>query len=201
MADGMLLRMTQHEHRPSLSPALSGAELLRWYWLRTELVDLARTLDVGRAGGKQELTARLVAALDGGPEPSRPTRPTPPGAAVAQGTPAGRQPGGPLTPETVILPGQRCSQELRRFFVEQLGAGFRFDGPMRRFVAAGAGRTLGEALEHWQATRSAPGGEIGPQFELNRFLRDWQAARPDGRRADALVAWRVHRSLPVDGRP
>jgi hypothetical protein len=71
---------------------------------------------------------------------------------------------------------------------------------MRRFVAEGAGRTLAEAVEHWYATRSEPREEIAPQFELNRFVRDWRRANPDGRRADALPAWRAYRERPVDGR-
>lgn len=104
------------------------------------------------------------------------------------------------TPETVIPRGQRCSQQLRRFFTDEIGPGFRFDGPMRRFIAAGEGRTLGEAVEHWRVTRSEPRGEIASQFELNRFLRSRHAANPNGRRTDALAAWRAYRSLPVDGR-
>jgi Domain of unknown function (DUF6434) len=111
-----------------------------------------------------------------------------------------RQLEGPLTAKTVIPRGQRCSQQLRPFFVEEIGSGFRFDGRMRQFIAAGEGRTLGDAIEHWWRTRSEPKGEIGLQFELNRFLRDWHAANPGGRRADALAAWREHRSLPADGR-
>ena len=53
-----------------MSAALSGAELLRWYWLKTELVGLARQLSVSGSGSKVELTARLVALLDGQPLPA-----------------------------------------------------------------------------------------------------------------------------------
>jgi hypothetical protein len=42
---------------------------------------------------------------------------------------------------------------------------------------------------------------FGPQFELNRFLRDWNAAHPGAGRDAALAAWRDHRSRPVDDRP
>jgi hypothetical protein len=53
--------------RPPLTPALSGAELRRWYWTLAELTALARTLGVPRGGGKPALTDRLAAALDGAP--------------------------------------------------------------------------------------------------------------------------------------
>lgn len=142
--------------RPPLSAALSGAELLRWYWLKTELVGLARQLSVSGSGGKAELTARLAAVLDGQPLPSAPR--------------ASRQVAAPLTGvlgrDTAIPVGQRSTQVLRAWFVEQIGPGFRFDGTMRAFIAEG-GRTLGEAVDHWYATRHRGPQEIDPQFELN----------------------------------
>ena len=180
------------EQRPVLSPSLTGAELQRWYWLKAELVAFARIMGVSTSGGKQDLAARLVAALDGLPLPS----PSP----GRRGTPTARQLKGPLTRQTVIPSGQRCSQELRAFFTAQIGPSFHFDEAMRRFVADGAGRTLGEAVDHWAATRDAPTGEIGAQFELNRFLRRWRAAHPGAGRADAVRAWREYRALPTDAR-
>lgn len=106
----------------------------------------------------------------------------------------------PLTAVTVIQAEQRCSQQLRAFFTVEIGAGFRFDAAMRDFIAEGAGRTLGDAIRHWHATRAERPRQIGAQFELNRFLRDWHAAHPGASREAALAAWRGHRSRPVDGR-
>jgi len=83
---------------------------------------------------------------------------------------------------------------------QHVGRTFRFDAAMRDFIAAGAGRTLGDAVEHWHATRSSPPRPIGQQFELNRFLHDWYAADHSGGRAEAIAAWQAHRSLPVDAR-
>ena len=177
------------EQRPPLSPALSGAELQRWYWLKEELLALARELGVPRGGGKQELTARLAAALDGRPVPAAAPRPR------TTGTPLPE----PLTPGTVLPPGQRCTQQLRAWFREQAGPAFRFDEPVRAVVAGGC--TLGEALAHWRATRDRPQGEIAAQFELNRFLRRWRADHPGGTHREALAAWAAHRALPRTAAP
>jgi hypothetical protein len=178
--------------RPPLSPALSSAELRRWYWTLAELNALAQDLGVPRAGGKQALTERLAAALDGEQPPAR-----------ARPASAGRQLQGTVTAATVIPPGQRCSQTLRAFFHQHIGPGFTFDSFMRDFVATGAGRTLGDAIAHWHATRAEAAGPhpIAPQFELNAFLRRWRVAHPAGTRDDALRAWREYRSLPVEERP
>jgi hypothetical protein len=76
---------------------------------------------------------------------------------------------------TVIPPGLRYSQVLREWFTQQVGRGFAFDGAMRDFIAGGAGRTLGDVVAHWHATRAgaAQPTRIGAQFELNAFLRAW----------------------------
>ncbi len=176
--------------RPELSTSLSSVELRRWYWTLSELEGLARELGVPRGGGKRPLVERLAAALDGEPLPPPPSRPR-----------TGRQLTGALTAATVIPEGQRCSQALRAFFEREIGPGFTFDAFMREFIAGGAGRTLGDAVGHWHATRpeaSRP-QPIAPQFELNAFLRRWRETH-GGTRQEGLAAWREYRSLPVEQR-
>lgn len=176
--------------RPVPDSSLSGAELRRWYWLKSELISLARALGVRTGGAKAELTERLAAVLDGLPEPAGAPRRVH-NAGISQD----------LTRESVIPHGQRCSQALRGFFVSELGPGFHFDAPMRNFIATGAGRTLGEAVQFWAGSRDLPPAEIGAQFELNQFQRSWHAAHPGAGHRQVLEAWQVHRSLPIDARP
>ncbi|MFE1874197.1 DUF6434 domain-containing protein [Streptomyces sp. NPDC059496] len=180
------------ESRPALTPALTGTELLRWYWTLAELSALARKMGLPAGGGKAAVTARLAAALDGLPAPAAPAAPAP--------RRAGRQLTAPVTGATVIPPGQRCSQVLRAYFVREVGPGFHFDAFMRDYVAEHAGHTLAEAVAHWHATRvrAAEPQEVGAQFEFNRFLRAWHAGHPDGARAEALAAWQAHRARPRD---
>jgi hypothetical protein len=177
------------ETRPALTGDLSSTELMRWYWLRSELADLARSLGVSANGSKQELTARLVTSLDGGTPAVDSRRPAPSSPLVE-----------PLTTATRIPAGQRCTQQLRHFFAGIVGPRFRFDAAMRDFIAAGAGQTLGDAVEHWNNTRSRSRPEIGAQFELNRFARDWHQIHPGGSREQARQAWSAHRALPVEAR-
>lgn len=177
--------------RPPLTAALTGAELRRWYWTKEELAALARSLRLRTTGGKRVLTDRVAAALDGVPfvEPDAPTR--------TASTPLS----GPLTASTVIPAGQRCSQAVRAWFIEQVGSGFGFDAPMREFFAGTDGTdTLQDALDHYRATRSRGRGPIGAQFEYNRFTRDWHDRHPGGSAAEARRAWRKHRALPAEDR-
>lgn len=178
------------ETRPPLSAVSTSRELLRWYWLKTELAALAGRLGVGAGGSKQELVARVAAQLDGQARPARTVRRTTAAVPLTE----------PLAGTTQIPVGQQCSQQLRRYFVAAIGPSFRFDAAMRDFIAAGAGQTLEAAVDHWHATRSSPKPPIGIQFELNRFLRRWHQDHPGGSPQEARRAWRVHRARPADRR-
>jgi hypothetical protein len=177
------------EQRPPLSRDLDGAELRRWYWTKDELAVFARALGVRTSGSKEQLTDRLAHRLDGRAERRDPVRRT-----------GEAQLASPVTADTVIPPGQRCSQVLRIFFESDIGSSFSFDGPMREFISAANGTaTLGDAVEHWHRTRNQV-REIGRQFELNRFTRQWHLDNPGGSPEQLRAAWRAYRSLPTDAR-
>jgi len=179
------------EERPALTDALTGAELLRWYWLKDELADFARQLGISASGGKQLLTNRIAARLDGAAftEPKREPRS------------GGAQLVGPLTASTAIPAGQRCSQVIRAWFVDQVGPSFRFDAEMRAFFAGVDGtQTMQDALDHYVATRNQGAKPIDAQFEYNRFTRAWHEANPLGSRDDLIKAWQEYRARPVDAR-
>lgn len=61
----------------------------------------------------------------------------------------------------------------------------------RGLVASGA-------KADWAATRNLDRREIGAQFELNRFTREWHELNPTGDRDQALAAWQAHRALPIE---
>lgn len=179
------------EQRPQLSESLDAAELLRWYWLKDELSNFAKSLGIRSTGGKELLTQRIAAKLDGAAfvEPTREPR---------RGV---EQLSGALSAATVIPLGQRCSQVVRAWFTEQVGPSFAFDGEMRAFFARADGTlTLQDALDHYLNTRGQRQKTIDAQFEYNRFTRAWHEANPSGDRAALLRAWQEYRSRPVDQR-
>lgn len=154
------------ESRPELTAQLSAEEFRRWYWTKLDLTHFVRSLAPPTSGGKQ-LNA---AALDGTEFAASTARPT-----------RARQLSGALSPETLIPRGQRCSQAVRAWFIEQVGTGFRFDAPLWEFFRVADGTaTLGDALAHWHATRGSAATEIGPQFEYNRFTHHWYTKNPGG---------------------
>jgi hypothetical protein len=129
--------------------------------------------------------ARIEAELAGEPLPERP---------MQKRT---RLEGG-LSRKTVIPEGVVLSRHLREWFEAELGPGFRSDRRLREFLRTGAGKTLGDAVDQYLATRDSGPVEIEPQFELNRFTRLWWEANPDGTREELREAWRQYRDTPAE---
>ena len=176
--------------RPHLDRSLASEAFLDHYWLKEELVAFCRSQGLIASGAKADLSARIAGLLSGSTVPA--TRPK---------TPRARMPSA-FSPDSVIEPGWRCSQDLRAFFTTQLGGPFRFDRFMRDRISHGAGQTLGQVLQAWAVNaRQATPSEIEPQFEYNRFMREFRSLRPDAAHAEVVAAWRSYRSVPVSKRP
>lgn len=56
----------------------------------------------------------------------------------------------PASPDEVIPPNIVCSQELRAFFVQHLGSGFRFKVSFQKWLRENAGKTFRDAVEAYK---------------------------------------------------
>lgn len=177
--------------RPLLTPDLTEREFLRWYWLKAELEEFARQKGIRSTGSKELLAARIGACL-GGRKFEEPTR---------ERRAGGAQLAEPISSATIIPRGQRSSQVVRAWMLEQIGPGFHFDAAMRDFFAASDGtKCMQDAVDHFYATRDQGSKSIDSQFEYNRFTRVWHEKHPEGSREELLNDWNVYRNTPIDQR-
>lgn len=165
--------------RPPLNIELAAAEFSHHYWLKEELLAFCRAHGLATAGSKLSIGERIEHFLLTGER-------LPPTTASAPATPMPAE----LSHDTVIMPGFRCNQQLRAFFLHEIGPHFHFNAVMRDFIKQRAGSTLHEAIEAWQLDQRNPQkGEIAPQFEYNRHMREFFAANPGATREQAIAAW------------
>ena len=180
--------------RPPFSKSLSADEFLSWYWLKSELVDACRTCGLSRAGQKPDLTLRIAAFLQGNPIPPIKAR------QINQQMPRS------FSLSMTIQPGWRCSQDLRKFFMEHCGLTFRFNGVVRDMIFNQPGKTLGEVVDAYNKSLLDPKGstQIIAQNQFNQFLRDFFNENPKATREKALEEWKQIRmtknGLPPLGR-
>ncbi len=71
------------------------------------------------------------------------------------------------------------------------------------WMKANAGKTLGDAIEEWKRLEAEKKAntkpkDIAPQFEYNRYLRDFLADNPHADRALGIKLWKIKRNRRGD---
>ena len=94
-----------------------------------------------------------------------------------------------VIPQNVV-----CSQELRAFFVENIGKGFHFKAEFQDWLHNNAGKTYKEAVAAYHSIE--PPKEIKPQFEYNQYIRDFFADNKGATLKDAIRCWHWKRLQP-----
>jgi hypothetical protein len=178
--------MTQ-DARPDITTFTSGAELKTWYWRKDELVAHARTLGLKQSGAKFTLLDRITHFLDTGARDLPKPHPV-------KTTSTFDWHSAPLRPETVITDSYRNTQNVRRFFKDQLGETFSFSIPFMEWLKANTGKTLADACIEWsvlQAAKRTLGwqSDIKAHNQFNQYTRDFLADNPDLGMDDVRRAW------------
>ena len=179
-------------------------DFLEFYWLKEELQRFCREQGLAPSGSKRVLEERIEHFLrTGRPMDPRPSSDRP----SAEARRLRSTPASGLSMDTRAPRGFRCTQQVRAFFLEHLGPGFRFTVPLQRFIREHHGVTFEKIAEEWrrQEAHTQAGetpSEIAPQFEYNRFTRDYFADPKNRRktRHDCVEAWKRARARRGDRR-
>lgn len=108
-----------------------------------------------------------------------------------------------LALETEITDNYRNTENVRAFFEREIGSSFRFNIKFMDWMKASSGKTLKDAVEEWQRIKKANKNnagpkEIAPQFEYNKYLRDFLADNPNSNRALGIKLWKIKKSMRGD---
>ncbi|MEM9970897.1 MAG: DUF6434 domain-containing protein [Pseudomonadota bacterium] len=185
--------MTKQD-RPPIETITSGAELRRWYWLKSDLVAHARARGVSTVGKKFELLDRIAHFLDTG-ERTRPAR--------AKVTSGFDWHAAPLDDATVLTDSYRNTQNVRRYFKSRLGDRFAFNIEFMAWLRANTGRTLAEACDEYRAMKAreaAPGftSTIADHNQFNQYTRDFLADNPGAGMDAVRKYWALKVKRPSD---
>ena len=164
---------------------------MRWYWLKSELVDFCRSESIPYTGLKSELTDRVRSYLAG--EEITPLRPAPPTSDFQWSRET-------ITPQTIITDSYRNGPNVRKFFIEHIGKKFRFNIQFMKWMKENCGKTMGDAVEAWndiEAERKAgKKTKIPKGNQYNQYLRDFFEANPDRTIMEARKCWREKMKNP-----
>lgn len=180
------------EQRPLLNTDLSPSDFTAFYWLKAELEAFCKTVGLKRTGSKSEIANRIVFYLKTGkaPEEGKLTK-----KAISNFDWKKEQ----LGLDTVITDNYKNSENVRLFFIRHLGKSFKFNVQFMNWMKTNTGKTLQDAMEVWQRiieekkANKAP-KDIAPQFEYNRYLRDFLADNPGKDRKVGIALWKLKKS-------
>lgn len=201
--------------RPELTRSIRSEDFCNYYWLKEELQDFCRQYDISTRGGKIEISKRIERFLVNGfvssadranSRLSLPARPSGPDhSRWTQKSSSSGLYDHALSPATIIPSHFKCTQECRAFFESVIGPKFHFSVYMQDFFRQNVGKTYQDAIDAWYAEEARKKDknykkEIAPQFEYNRFTRDFfNDPKNKGKtHQDAIAAWKIKRSRPGD---
>ncbi len=186
------------EKRPELNSQMPVEDFRDFYWLKKELVQFCRTEGLSTQGGKIQIAQRIEAYLEtGNKEDSSKHK-------KVKATSRFDWSKEKLTLNTVITDNYKNSENVRAFFQQHIGKKFKFNVQFMNWMKENEGNTLGQAVKAWQeieiTKKEKTRKEIAPQFEYNRYIRDFLEANPEKTKAEAIQYWNVKRSIRGNNR-
>ncbi len=185
------------DKRPPLDKEISLKDFKEFYWLKEELVQFCRTENLKRGGSKIELARRIENYLLTGAPDSSPSRITKKVESNFDWHKA------LITEKTVITDNYRNTENVRSFFRDKLGKQFKFNVRFMDWMKSNIGKTMADAIIQWRIIKIESKTKINkkhiaPQFEYNRYIRDFLADNPDSSRNEAIKLWNIKRRMRGD---
>ncbi len=186
--------------RPPIETVRSGDELKDWYWLKTEVVNQARALRLSAIGGKFEIIDRIADFLDG-KSIAKTARP--------RGSKTPKKAGfdwhsAPLSSNTLITENYRNTQNVRRFFIAEIGRHFSFNIAFMAWMKANVGKNLGDAALEWTRVHALVKAGHKPEIpfhnQFNAYVRAFLEDNPGCTMDEVRHFWKLKRSLPGHNR-
>ncbi len=181
--------------KPRLDPRMEAEEFTAFYWLKAELVEFAKKLQLPTHGYKPELSTRIERHLRGQPpiESDRPPR-----------SKRERDSAQPLTRETPVVI-YKSDAATRAFFQSEIGPEFHFTYRLNQFRLQNENLTYGDLIDEWLAERDRRSRDdylppLARHGRYNRFIRAFFAdpANKGKTIQDGAKAWNERKHLPMD---
>lgn len=178
--------------RPILNKNISLTDFNDFYWLKEELVAFCRNEGIGTVGGKLELAKRIRAYLSTGEIVKVETATKKSKSTFDWKTET-------LTKLTIITDNYKNSENVRTFFLTEIGSHFSFNVKFMNWMKQATGKTLQDAIEEWKKINDLKKDkdyqtEIAPQFEYNRYMRAFLADNPTLTAKEAMKYWKLKKA-------
>ena len=182
--------------RPDIKDIKTGSELKLWYWLKQELVDYCKVMNLSYVGAKFHILERIANKLDNSDNINIKPRNS-----IRQISKFDWH-SDELTLETILTDNYKNTQNVRRFFQQHCGDKFHFSIPFMDFMKNNCGKTLQDAINEWQRLNEQRmdknfKSEIPTGNQYNKYVRDFFTDNPNMTIEQARHFWKLKRGLPL----
>ena len=181
--------------RPDFTEINSGEEFNRWYWLKTELIDLCKLMRLPHNGGKFELRDRIMYALDNNGAVLPIIKKSKPQSKFNWSKEE-------LSLTTIITDNVSFGPNFRKFMKSEIGNKFTCHSDFMDWVKANSGKTLKDAILKWETLEKRKNDpnfqrKIASHNMLSQYVRDFLKNNEEKNLKDALTVWKVKRKMPM----
>ncbi len=172
------------DSRPTMTLPHTSREFLERYWLKAELFALCKAHGLPTAGAKGDLLRYIACHIDGLPVVPSHSRKRKTRSSVRD-----------ITLDSIIEDSYSSDERHRRFFKSVMGPGFSFNVQFMGWMHEHKGeKTYREAIAEWarirEEKRAGRKRSIAPQFEYNRYTRDFFERNPGRTREECIRCWK-----------
>lgn len=181
--------------KPILDKNISIKDFKDYYWLKEELLEFCRLIGINSSGGKIDISNSILDFLEKGE--------------IITNTHTKRTNKistfdwnkEKLDINTLITDNYKNTENVRAFFQSSIGIHFKFNVAFMNWMKVHEGKTLGDAVHQWMAITKLKKDknhktQIAPQFEYNRYMREFLADNPNMTTKDAINSWKIKRDKP-----
>lgn len=175
--------------RPNLDKNISLKDFNEFYWLKRELIVFCRSVGISTSGGKIEIAERIRLYLSTG-EITKTKK--------VKSSSTFNWNNEILTRETIITDNYKNGENVRSFFISEIGTHFTFNVIFMKWLKENIGKSLGDAIIEWIRIFDLKNdknyvSEINPQFEYNRYMRAFLNDNTELSSKDAMKYWKLKR--------
>ncbi|MEO6134306.1 MAG: DUF6434 domain-containing protein [Ginsengibacter sp.] len=175
--------------KPILNKNISLKDFQEFYWLKKELAYFCKSNSINATGGKIELSERIIYFLQHGEVPALAINTSKKNSKFDWNKEK-------LTLDTIITDNYKNTQNVRTFFIMELGSDFSFNVKFMNWFKENSGKKLSDAIKEWKGILEQKKdkdfqSEIAPQFEYNKYIRAFLADNPNKTLKDAMKFWKL----------
>lgn len=180
--------------RPSFKSISSGAEFNKWYWLKQEMIDILKVLNLPQHGKKFELRDRIMFALDNdGKLLKIKSKKNKSNFNWAKES---------LNLETKITDNVSFGPNFRNFMKRAIGNNFSCHGDFMDWVKSNPGKTLKDAIIAWEKLANRKNNptfrrEIADHNMYAQYIRDFFDNNPKASLKEVKRIWLLKKQLPM----